>query len=111
MLSVDFCIRSAPGLNLSKLIFKFVKRDREVRTMRLPNVSRATGHNPIECYADRDHGFRSFGVNPDAAAGLNPLPAPAEFRSVFACTYKFNELLLFPNIEVAFNHKRPALRP
>jgi hypothetical protein len=52
MLSVDFCIRSALGLYLSKLIFKFVKRDAEIRTMRLPNVSRAVGHNPIECYAD-----------------------------------------------------------
>jgi hypothetical protein len=57
---VDFLIRSAPGLHLSKLIFKFVKRDAEIRTMRLPNVSRASSHNLIECYADRDHGFRSF---------------------------------------------------
>jgi hypothetical protein len=53
----------------------------------------------------------AFGVNPDAAAGLNPRRAPAEFRSVFACNYTFNEFLLFPNIEVAFNHRRPALRP
>jgi hypothetical protein len=111
MLSVDFCIRSAPGLYLPKLIFKFVKRDAEIRTMRLPNVSRAAGHNPIECYADRDHGFRSFCVNPDSAAGLNPWRVPAEFRSSFACNYTFNEFLLFRNIEVAFNHRRPALRP
>jgi hypothetical protein len=82
MLSVDFCIRSAPGLHLSKLIVKFVKRDAEIRTKRLPTVSRAAGHNPIDMQIEIT-ASGAFGVNPDSAAGMNPLCAggvPQRFR-------------------------------
>jgi hypothetical protein len=111
MRSVDFLIRSAPGLHLSKLIFRFVKRDAEIRTMRLPNVSEASSHNLIAFTQIEIMASGAFGVNPDSAPGLNPWRAPAEFPSFFASNYTLNEFLLYRNNDVAFNHRRPALRP
>jgi hypothetical protein len=100
----------APSLGLSKVIFKFVERDTEIRTMRLPNVLGTPGHNPIDCYANRDHSLRSFGVNPDPTTRLNPWRTPAEFRRFIAGNDPLNEFLLYRNDDIAFTHGCPALR-